>query len=409
MIRSGREETGAQPRRDDTPIHSLQQQIDELRRQLKENLARLQWFEETYKQNEGKVAQLQMSQDRLAQDIAQSLHVRQIDDGRTKAQLSELAVRVEAPDKQIRDLRALYGEMSESRKTDRDAASAMQRQIDELQRQIREQNAHIAKAGDAQKGVRELVAELQGTISEARQEVVHVADIQRVEEQRLRRQGVELQGLFEDLRQQFAELGARSQRVDDVRNHFTERVDALERRLEPLLSEIEKTQAEVERSRTLSTEQYMNAQTRLEEVRAQIENQLGEMRGVADQRTERYLSRFSALEERLGEIDQALGELPTRFEALERKDEVIGAEADGIEEWLVMRQIAAMEGLLDEVRKRRTERAPQLNPGSTRNIRPQSEAPTPGSVYNPSGLIKSVRDARPPQRAADDIGREEEE
>ena len=156
ITRTSREEIP--PKRDEAQIYAMQQQIDELRRQLKENLARQQWFEEVYKQGEGRVAQLQLAQDRLAQDITQTLHVRQIDDGRTKAQISELAVRVEAPDKQLRDLRALYNELSEARKNERDATAGLQRQIDDLQRQIREINAHIAKVSEAQKSLRELVA-----------------------------------------------------------------------------------------------------------------------------------------------------------------------------------------------------------------------------------------------------------
>src|SRR5437667_12704880 len=114
MLKSSKDEE--QRKRDESLVHAIQQQVDELRRQLKENLARQQWFEELYKQSEARVAQLQLAQDRLAQDIAQTLHVRQIDDGRVKAQLADLATRIEVPDKQIRDLRAQVQELSDSRK-----------------------------------------------------------------------------------------------------------------------------------------------------------------------------------------------------------------------------------------------------------------------------------------------------
>ena len=100
-----------------------------------------------------------------------------------------------------------------------------------------------------------------------------------------------------------------------------------------------------------------------------------------------------------------MSELPGRFEALERRDEVIGSETDTIEEWLVMRQLAALESVLDDVRKRRVDRAPNLNPTQAR---PPAEPTVPGSIYNPSGLLKSVRDARPPSRTAG-VGAEDEE
>lgn len=397
MLRSSKDDD--QRRRDESQLYTIQQQLDELRRQLKENLARQQWFEELYKQGEGRIAQLQQAQDRMSQDVAQALHARQIDDSRTKAQISELAIKLEAPDKQIRDLRAQVHDLSESRKTERDSGAASQRQIDDLHRQIRETNAHISKTDDALKQLRELFSEIQGSISEVRQETVHIVELQRMEEQRLRRQGMELQGLFEALRQQFTEIAARSQRVDEVRHQLTERIDAIEVKMEPMRDEGDDLRKELQRIETLATEQYMEEQSRLETVRLQLETQIGEMRQITDQRTDRYMSRLSTIDEKLRDLDQALSEFPSRFEALERQDEMIGAETDTIEEWLVMRQIAAMEGVLDEVRKRRAERAPNLNP----QVRPDPPPdPIPGSIYNPSGLIKSVRDARPPSRRVDE-------
>jgi chromosome segregation ATPase len=398
MLKSSRDDE--QRRRDESQVYGVQQQLDELRRQLKENLARQQWFEEMYKQGEGRIAQLQQAQDRMSQDVAQALHARQIDDSRTKGLLSDLAVKVEAPDKHIRDLKAQVQELLESRRTDRDTGVASQRQIDDLHRQIRETNAQISKSNDANKQIRELFVEIQESISEVRQETVHVAELQRMEEQRLRRQGMELQGLFEALRQQFTEIAAKSQRVDDVRHQLTERIEAIEVKIEPIRDDGDNLREEIARIETLATEQYMAEQSRLETVRLQLEAQIGEMRQVGDQRTDRYLSRLNGIDERLRDIDQALSEFPSRFEALERRDEMIGAEADTIEEWLVVRQIAAMETVLDDVRKRRAERAPNLNPQAPAPPTP----PTPGSIYNPSGLIKSVRDARPPKRAVDEEG-----
>src|SRR3954468_24401240 len=102
MLKSSRDEDNR--KRDEAQFYSIQQQLDELRRQLKENLARQQWFEELYKQNEAKVTQAQQGQDRLAQDVSQFMHARQIDDTRLKGQISELSQRVESPEKQFREI-----------------------------------------------------------------------------------------------------------------------------------------------------------------------------------------------------------------------------------------------------------------------------------------------------------------
>jgi hypothetical protein len=58
-----------------------------------------------------------------------------------------------------------------------------------------------------------------------------------------------------------------------------------------------------------------------------------------------------------------------------------------------MRQIEAFEHVLGDVRKRRANRATTLGTGAAGGSKGDTR---PGSVYNPQGLIKSVRDARPP-------------
>lgn len=389
MLRTSRDEDNR--RRDEAQLYNLQQQLDELRRQLKENLARQQWFEELYKQNEGKVAIVQTAQDRLTQDVAQSMHARQIDEARLKAQVAELTQKADVPEKQIRELRAQIHELAESRKTDRDVDTSAQRQIDEMQSQIRELNAHIGKVGDSQRQLRDLLQELDSAMGEVRQEALHVAELQTLEEQRLRRQGMELQGMFEVLRQQFTDVSAKSQRVDDVRRQLTERIEAIEDRVSVVITTEEKVDDEIERVEKQGNEQYLVQQERLETVRVQLDAQLGEMRSVNDQRMDRIMVRFNGIDERLRAMEQSLAEIPSRFDALERRDELIGNETDTIEEWLVMRQLKALETVLDDVRKRRADRASTFNPA------PKSqERRAPGSVYNPAGLLKSVRDAKPP-------------
>jgi chromosome segregation ATPase len=397
MLKSTREED--QRKRDEAQFYSMQQQIDELRRQLRENLARQQWFEELYRQGEAKVAQVQTSQERLGQDVAQTLHARQIDEGRVKAQIAELAQKADAPEKQIRDLRAQIGLLEKAIKTDREVEAVDRREIDDLQRQLRELQSGISMVGDSQRQLRDLIQELDTAIGEVRSEALHVAELQRMEEQRLRRQGVELQELFEALRQQFTEVAARSQRVDDVRRQLIERIEAVEEQITVVNKEDETTDNDLDRIEKLTTEHYLALQERLETVRVQIEGQLGEMRQVADQRMDRYMSRFTGTEERLRATEQMLSELPSRFEALERRDEKLGAEADTIEEWLVLRQLAAMENVLEEVRKRRAERASTLNARSSPVKAPSS---IPGSVYNPAGLLRSVKDAKPPTKPEKD-------
>jgi DNA repair exonuclease SbcCD ATPase subunit len=402
MLKSTREED--QRKRDEAQFYSMQQQLDELRRQMKENLARQQWFEELYKQSEGKVSQLQLAQDRLTQDVAQTLQARQVDEGRMKAQLADLVKQVEAPEKQMREMRSKIQELVEGRKADQDADLADQQQMDDFQRQLRDINTTIGQIADAQRQLRDLIHELDSKMGEVRGEALHLAELQSAEEQRLRRQGVELQGLFEAMRQQFNDVSAKSQRVDDVRRQLGERLDMVEERLGIMHGSDTTLTGDLDRIENMVNEHYVAQQERLEAIRTQLEAQASEMRQVNDQRMDRIMSRFTGTDDRLRNVEQILSELPGRFEALERSDEMIVTEADTIEEWLVMRQMAALEDILEQVRKRREERATTLNTNPNLKLRSERK---PGSVYNPAGLLKSVRDAKPPSRRKTDEHSEE--
>jgi DNA repair exonuclease SbcCD ATPase subunit len=399
MLKSSREED--QRKRDEALFYSIQQQIDELRRQLKENLTRQQWFEELYKQSQGKLDQLVLANDRLAQDVAQALHARQIDEGRMKAQIADLSQRIELPDKQIRDLRAQIHDLLEMRKEDRETDAGLQRSLDDLQRQIRDIHSHISRISDAHRQLRDLIEELASGLAEVRQEIAHTAELQRLEEQRLRRSGMELQQAFEDLRQQFSEIAARSQRVDEVRNQLTERIEAIEEQFNPIRTADESLSDKLERIERLANEQYLTHQERLEAIRLQLESQISEMRQIDDQRMDRYMGRFTSIDERLRAMEQQLSDMPRRFEALEQRGEALELETDRIEEWLVMRHIEALESVLDDVRKRHEARG--ARPGYS-----AAEERTPGSIYNPAGLIKSVRDARPPKKSVEPAELEDE-
>ena len=72
---------------------------------------------------------------------------------------------------------------------------------------------------------------------------------------------------------------------------------------------------------------------------------MSEQRGMTDQRMDRIMSRFNGIDDRLRDLEQGLAEMPSRFDALERRDDLIGVEADMIEEWLVGRQIKALEDI----------------------------------------------------------------
>jgi chromosome segregation ATPase len=371
-------------RRTEAQNYQLQQQVDDLRRQLREMTARQQWLEDLYKQNEGRLAQFQMGQDQFAQTITQTMNARQVDEQRVKQQLGELIGRVDEPMKFVRELRAQITELSDSRRTDRERFTTELRQYEGLQTQLREVVAQVGMVADAQRQLRDLVHELDAVNNETRQELQRMGELQRVEEQRLRRSGLELQEMVETIRMQFQDTVSRAQRIEDVRRQLVERIEAVEEIVSVLGEEDKREDLVIQRIDKQILENHLLLQERAEAVRAAFESELGELRQVGDQRMERYIGRFQQMEDRLRDVEQRLTELPAKFDALQARDLEMEAEREMVEELHLRKELEGLEAQLLDLRARRNQKRAEQT---------KKEVP---------GLIRSVRDARPPNRPDED-------
>jgi chromosome segregation ATPase len=372
-VRSARDEESR--KRDDVALYQMQQQIDELRRQLRDALARQQWLEDLYKNTEGKVVQLQLVQERHTQDVSQTLQVRQIEEGRLKQQIAEIATRVEEPMKPIRDLRAQMGELLDSRRQDRERVGNEGREIEGVQTQIRQLTSQIGLVADGLRQLRDQVQELDSVNNETRQEIGRVAETHRLEEQRLRRQGVELQELVESLRAQFVEISTRNIRVDEVRRALMEHIEALQGLMtERAEQEVRLTQA-LQRVEKQVIENHVVVQERLEVVRSQYATDLTDVRQTGDQRMDRYVTRFQQIEDRLRALDSRIGDLLPQFDILRRQDEEIGETVDLLEERHLRDELGSIEAQIEAMRQRRAKKQ--------------------AAVAAKAALVRNVRDARP--------------
>ncbi|HUS15323.1 MAG TPA: hypothetical protein VM536_09935 [Chloroflexia bacterium] len=362
-------------KRDEAAAYQMQQQVDELRRQLREAVARQQWLEDLYKNTEGQVLQLQTVQERHAQDVSQSLQVRQLEDARLRQQVAELGQRVEEPMKPIRDLRAQLTELLDSRRQERDRTATDTRQFETLQGQLRQLVAQIGLIADGQRQLRDLVQELDSVNNETRQEILRVAELQRVEEQRLRRQGIELQQMVEALKLEFSELAGRSGRVDEVRRQLMEHIEVLQAAVADSREQDSRLLTSVTRLEKQLIENHASVQDRSEATRGQVATELTELRQVGDQRMERYIARFQQLEERIREVDERLTEHIPQFDVLYRRDEDIGFLVDALEERHLRAELDHIETQLADMRQRRAKQ--------------QAEA------AQKAALVRNVREARP--------------
>jgi chromosome segregation ATPase len=365
-------------KRDEAQMFSVQQQLDELRRQLREGQARQQWLEDALKQSESRAAQLQLSVDKQSQEIIQSLQVRQIEDQRLRKQIAEIESRVDEPLKPMKEVRAQIADLIERFRNSQGQAAVSLQQMETTQQQLREMAAQVGMLNEQQRQQTDAQRELGSAIIDNRQEVVRVTEAQRIEEQRLRRQDIELQQGIEAVRNEFGSLVSRVSQVEETRKRFVEEVDALASSLTTVHAEYNKLEDLIERINRDNGERYLAQQERIETVRVQLEADASDIRQVGDQRAERLFARLQQLEDRIRTQEGDAALIPAQIEALKQRDEFQVEQAEDLYEQHLVMQAEFLDQMLKQNRRRHQ----------------QAEASSPAAQG--SSLIRSAREARPP-------------
>jgi chromosome segregation ATPase len=365
-------------KREEAQMFNVQQQLDELRRQLREGIARQQWLEDALKQSESRTAQLQLSVDKQSQEVMQSLQVRQIEDQRLRKQIAEVEEHATEPLNSIREMRAQITELGERFRSSQSQATVSVQQMEAIQQQMREMAAQVGMLGEQQRQLTDSLHESGNAITENRQEVVRVSEAQRIEEQRLRRQDIELQQGIETVRNEFGAVVARVTQMEDTRKRFVEEIDALASSLTTVHAEYNKLEDLIERMNRDNGERYLAQQERIETVRLQLEADAADLRQVSDQRAERMSARLQQFEDRLRAAEGDLSMMPSQIEGLRQRDEFQVEQAEDLYEQYIARQLEFLDHMLKQNRKRK-QRAEE------------SQAAAEGG-----GLIRSAREAHPP-------------
>ncbi len=365
-------------KREESQMFNVQQQLDELRRQLREGMARQQWLEDALKQSESRTAQLQLSVDKQSQEVSQSLQVRQIEDQRLRKQIAELEAHAEEPLKPIKEMRAQIIELGERFRSSQGQATVSVQQMEAIQLQMREIAAQVGMLGEQQRQLTDGLHETGNAIIDNRQEVVRVSEAQRIEEQRLRRQDIELQQGIESVRNEFGAVVARITQMEETRKRFVEEIDALASSLTTIHAEYNKLEELIERMNRDHGERYLAQQERIETVRLQLEADAADLRQVSDQRAERLSSRLQQLEDRLRTVEGDISLIPSQIEGLRQRDEFQVEQAEDLYEQYIAKQFEFAEQLLRQTRKQR------------------QRAGEGQMVVEGGGLIRSAREARPP-------------
>src|SRR5947208_9487770 len=161
----------------------LQGQIDELRRQIKDQANKYNWVMEQVRKVESSVAQIEGLFERHRQEITQSLDGYRRDIAVLRKEIAGALIKVEEGGKPLREIQSQIQQLGEARKQDRDQVAGWLVRIEELEQRTLTWQAQIREGEERH---RSLASQLEGfyTADEGvRSEVRKVNEEMQIEKQ----------------------------------------------------------------------------------------------------------------------------------------------------------------------------------------------------------------------------------
>lgn len=335
-------------------VYQLQQQVDELRRLLREQVSRQHLVEENWKQAEARIAQLMDQQSKQANDSTQQVQVRLLEEHRMKQEIAELQVRVNEPAKPIRDLRAQVQEILEMRRREHEQVGFDKQALEKLGNGLRDLQAQLTRFDSIGKDLRESVKITANAQEFYQRELDRILDIQRSIEQVVRRQAEEFREEIKSVRAEVQLFTNRIGRVEDLQRQDAARLEELPPLFENLQVEDERIMSNIVRIEKIMSERFVVAQNRLEEIRQQTETQFFNVNQLITGQVESESVRFNQLDDRLRVLDAAILEVQLRVEQVKQVEEAEIFDLYQIQEATVARQLEFMQSEFDLVRQQRT-------------------------------------------------------
>jgi chromosome segregation ATPase len=336
-------------------LHQLQQQVDELRRSLRDQQARFARTEELLRQTEARLLEAVQGNEQNRQDMNQFVQVVQMDLQRLRNQLSALDNRVEDPMAAIRDLKAQLSELVGTRRREEGAMDELRVGIQELSRLVHTALSEVSGIKGEQRSLASSLLARDAALEEMRSALANVNSAIQLEEQRARRQVEEAIQRFGGISTELSSLASQLQLETESRRALHDALSDLRDRLERLVAEI-RAVADREQTDTARLSATIDALAeRTEGVRQHFMGVVDDLREGLRRGEATFDLRLGHMEERLSQLEGKLslvfGELGDHGVRIER----LKAEIEISEERWVKRQLQILQDHLAAIMEARSQ------------------------------------------------------
>lgn len=340
-------------RREEATVNALQQQVDELRHLLREQLNRQGRIEEQLRLGEAQLGQVRAELDDVRQETGRAGQLRQLDEHRVRQQMAELQSRVEEPQRPLRALQAQMAELIDQLRQEREQVTHGERQVEAVRVQVEGYRNDIARALETARLTREALDGVHQAQSALAREIQKVGDRIHLVEQEARRRMAEVEqavanvagridevasyrpGLEESIRQARDELAAFQPQLDALGTRYGQQMQALAR-----------VQAQAEERDGL-------IQGRVEEVRTALTEEIGRIMDAVDEAVDGIHTRITAWEEGQRELNGRLSQTSVQIGALQGRDDRLAELLRRTEERLVLQWLEQAQQAWEALMERR--------------------------------------------------------
>lgn len=342
----------------------LQNQIDELRRLLKEQNNKYAWAVEQVRRVEAQNAQLEGIIERQAQDQQSVLEAYKREISNLRRDIANALLRAEESVKPVRELQATIHQLGESRRADREQVAPLFTRVDELEQHERDVYAQLREADDRYRQLLTQIEQLRLADHDLLDELRRVNDELKAEKQALRRQAVEAQQMVSDARAALEEPVARLRHLEEIAKEMQKQLRVLPETIEAIGAKLPELREEIRRVEVLSTERFMMNQERLEELRHQSEERLTNLRDADEEHLRHLTGWLERIDAWCREEEGRVTRITNRIDLLLQRHEGRLADLETQETALLERLTETWTALLEARRAADVERR-ELMDGAT--------------------------------------------
>jgi chromosome segregation ATPase len=331
----------------------LQGQLDDLRRQIKEQSNKYNWAMEQMRKVEGTVAQVEGLYERYRQEVSQALDGYRRDIANLRKEVAGALIKIEEGTRPIREMQTQIHQLGEARKQDRDQVAGWLVRIEDLEQRTSGWQARLKESEERDRALATQIEGLYGIEDVLRAEIRKNSEELQVEKQSLRRQAVEAQQLVSDIHPILEDHNSRLTRLDEIRQHIDSLVADLPGRIDVLDVKIQEHIGDVKRVERVSTERFLMNQERLEEIRLQQEERVVTLQETDEQHMRQLTAWLERIDTWLRDLDQRQTRVASRFEHLFKDQQVVISEIDRRDVQLLGAVVSTLNEQLERFRAER--------------------------------------------------------